>query len=301
MWKMGLRPWLIFTFLALYGLIIWITPSANRLAIFFLVMGALIFLFFVLGRFERRQERWLDRWLAVDCPEYMRRRLKNLEEALKTNEDYLRHIAAHRRETSWWTYYFDRKNTMREIKDGLQEIEKVRKLVQLGHEQEERRRRRERQDRLDEAADQRWERLRKRKQQEQGKVEPQTAAEEGSLSHPYSRQSSASADAAENDEEAQVAMLVKAWCEFAKGCFDNFTETGDEYEKEQYERFKKKAGAQTNQIEDDFAFAFACDQMIKLCMHTKALGEAQEWFDQVFVDDIRDEIKGKHPQLVDRC
>jgi len=92
------------------------------------------------------------------------------------------------------------------------------------------------------------------------------------------------------------ADAVSRW---AKYRFDDFIETGDEYEKEQYERFKKTTAEHIGQIEDDFCHATACHRMISLCIHAQAFDEAQEWFEQVRDDMVREIIAKEFPQLAE--
>jgi len=101
----------------------------------------------------------------------------------------------------------------------------------------------------------------------------------------------------ENDEEVGTVAAVQAACQWAKNRYDEFVTTGDEYEREQYERFKKTAGEKTSLIQDDFYHDAACHQLIDLCMQTEAAAEAQEWFAQMRDGFVKEKVLGSYPQI----
>lgn len=94
----------------------------------------------------------------------------------------------------------------------------------------------------------------------------------------------------EDDAGAQLVFQVKAACEIAENRLEDFLNTKDEYEREQYDRFKKRAVSKIKLIEDDFYHGMACHRLINLCIRAEEIDEAKQWLAQVRDEFVKDKI-----------
>ena len=101
----------------------------------------------------------------------------------------------------------------------------------------------------------------------------------------------------EDDEGAKLVFTVKAACEIAENRLEDFLNTKDEYEREQYERFKKRAVSKIKLIEDDFYHGMACHRLINLCIRAEEIDEAKQWLAQVRDEFVKNKILDEIPKI----
>lgn len=105
----------------------------------------------------------------------------------------------------------------------------------------------------------------------------------------------------EDDQGAQLVLQVKAACQIAENRLEDFLNTKDEYEREQYERFKKRAVSKIKLVEDDYYHGMACHMLINLCIRAEEIDEAKQWLAQVRDKLVKDIILDEIPKIDGRC